>query len=37
VWGNPIEFDAKKSIQENQNILENEMNRVTLLADNLSK
>jgi len=37
VWGNPIEFDARKSIQENQNILENEMDRVTLLADNLSK
>ncbi|MEE2694970.1 MAG: lysophospholipid acyltransferase family protein [Pseudomonadota bacterium] len=37
VWGNPIVFEKKKSIEENQNILENEINRVTLLANNLSK
>ena len=37
VWGNPIKYNFSKTLGENKSILENEMNRVTKLADNLSK
>ena len=36
VWGNAIEFN-KKNIQENLNIIQNELQRVTKLSENLSK
>ena len=37
VWGNAIEFNKKKNIQENLNIIQNELQRVTKLSENLSK
>ncbi len=36
VWGNPIEFDKSKTAYENKMILESELNRVSLLSDNLT-
>ena len=37
VWGNPIKYNFNKTPRENKSVLENEMKRVTKLADNLSK
>ena len=37
VWGNPFQFDKKKTTQENKKVLEREMNRITMLSDNLTK
>ena len=37
VWGNPFQFDKKKTLAENKLILEEEIKRVTMLSDNLSK
>ncbi len=37
VWGNPIAYNLNKTPKENKSILEDEMNRITKLADNLSK
>ena len=37
VWGNPFKFDKKKTCKENKKILEKEMNRITMLSDNLTK
>ena len=37
VWGNAIEYNRKKKIEENMNIIQDELNRVTKLSENLSK
>ena len=37
VWGNAIEYNNKKKIEENLKIIQNELNRVTKLSENLSK
>ena len=37
VWGNPFQFDKNKTLAENKLILEEEIKRVTMLSDNLSK
>lgn len=37
VWGTPFQFDKKKTTIENKRILEEEMNRITILSDNLTK
>ena len=37
VWGNAIEYDNKKKLEDNLNIIQNELNRVTKLSENLSK
>ena len=37
VWGNPFKFDKNKTLAENKLILEQEIKRVTMLSDNLSK
>ena len=37
VWGNALEYNNKKKIEENLNIIQNELNRVTRLSENLSK
>ena len=37
VWGNPIKYDKSKTIEENKILIENEINRITLLSDNLTK
>ena len=37
VWGNALEYKKKKKIEENLNIIQNELNRVTRLSENLSK
>lgn len=37
VWGNPIKYNTSKTSKENKILIEAEMNRVTKLADNLSR
>ena len=37
VRGNAIEYNRKKKIEENMNIIQDELNRVTKLSENLSK
>ncbi len=37
VWGNPFQFDQRKTSKENKVVLENEIKRVSKLSDNLSK
>ena len=37
VWGNAIEYNRKKKIEENMNIIQDELNRVTKLSENLFK
>ena len=37
VWGNAIEYNNKKKMDENLKIIQNELNRVTKLSENLSK
>ncbi len=37
VWGNPFKFDRTKTATDNKRILEKELNRVTILSDNLAK
>jgi hypothetical protein len=37
VWGNPIIYNKKKSLTQNISIVQNELDRVTMLSKNLSK
>ena len=37
VWGNAIEYNNKKKLDENLQIIQDELNRVTKLSENLSK
>jgi len=37
VWGNPIKFNKKNSLTKNLIVIEKELNRVSLLSDNLAK
>ena len=37
IWGNPIIYDKKKSLSQNILIVQNELDRVTMLSKNLSK
>ena len=37
VWGNAIEYNNKKKLDENMQIIQDELNRVTKLSENLSK
>ncbi len=37
IWGNPIIYDKKKSLSQNISIVQNELDRVTMLSKNLSK
>ena len=37
VWGKAIEYNKNKKIEENLNIIQNELIRVTKLSENLSK
>ena len=37
VWGKPIIYDKKKSLSQNVSIVQNELDRVTILSKNLSK
>ena len=37
VWGNAIEYNNKKKMDENLKIIQDELNRVTKLSENLSK
>ena len=37
IWGNPIIYNKKKSLTQNISIVQNELDRVTMLSKNLSK
>ena len=37
IWGEPIIYDKKKSLSQNISIIQNELDRVTMLSKNLSK
>ena len=37
IWGKPIIYDKKKSLSQNISIIQNELDRVTMLSKNLSK
>ena len=37
VWGKPIIYDEKKSLSQNISVVQNELDRVTMLSKNLSK
>ena len=37
IWGKPIFYDKKKSLSQNISIIQNELDRVTMLSKNLSK
>ena len=37
VWGKPIIYDKKKSLNNNISLVQNELDRVTMLSKNLSK
>ena len=37
IWGKPIIYDKKKSLSQNISIVQNELDRVTILSKNLSK
>ena len=37
IWGNPVIYDKKKSLSQNISIVQNELDRVTMLSKNLSK
>ena len=37
IWGKPIIYDKKKSLSQNISIVQNELDRVTMLSKNLSK
>ena len=37
IWGKPIIYDKKKSLIQNISIVQNELDRVTMLSKNLSK
>lgn len=37
IWGNPIIYNKKKSLSQNISIVQNELDRVTMLSKNLSK
>ncbi len=37
VWGKPMIYDKKKSLSQNISIVQNELDRVTVLSKNLSK
>ena len=37
IWGKPIIYDKKKSLNQNISVVQNELDRVTMLSKNLSK